>query len=85
MPLEPMTVSRSEKEKEAIRAVQVPELKKEAMPKMRDNAVLTESIEMPPFKESQVKGKANTFMDYYNSQPVKAPSNILEKFIKRKK
>jgi hypothetical protein len=41
MPLEPMTVSRSEKEKEAIRAVQVPELKKEAMPKMKDNAVLT--------------------------------------------
>ncbi len=24
-------------------------------------------------------------MDYYNSQPAKAPSNILEKFIKRKK
>ena len=85
MPIEVMAPNRSEKEKEAIRAVQVPELKKEATQKMRDNAVLTESIEMQPHKESQVKGKAGTFMDYYNSQPVKAPSNILEKFIKRKK
>jgi hypothetical protein len=24
-------------------------------------------------------------MEYYNSQPVKAPSNILERYIKRKK
>lgn len=63
----------------------IPELKKEIMPKIRENAVLTESIEMPHSKESQVKGRGSTFMDYYNSQPVKTPSNILEKYIKRKK
>jgi len=85
MPMEIMTISRSEKDIEEIRAVQVPELKKEVLPRMKDNAVLTESIEMSNPKESRVKVKSNTFMDYYNSQPVKAPSNILEKFIKRKK
>ena len=51
----------------------------------KENVMLTESIEMAQRKEEKEKTKANTFMEYYNSQPVKSPSNILEKYIKRKK
>ena len=36
-------------------------------------------------KEEKEKTKGSTFMDYYNSRTVKSPSNILEKYIKRKK
>jgi hypothetical protein len=31
------------------------------------------------------KKKASTFMEYYNSIPVKNPTNILEKYLKRRK
>lgn len=63
-----------------------PELKKEmsSVPQMivrselkRENAVLTDSIEMVPRREEKEKGRGSTFMEYYNSQPVKAPSNLL--------
>ena len=39
--------------------------------------MLTDSIEMVPRQEEKEKEKGSTFMDYYNSQPKKAPSNIL--------
>lgn len=51
----------------------------------KENVMLTESIEMAHRKEEKEKTKTSTFMEYYNSQPVKSPSNILEKYIKRKK
>lgn len=55
----------------------------------KENAVLTESIEISERERGEKGrskgGKASTFMDYYNSRPVKSPSNILEKYIKRKK
>jgi hypothetical protein len=44
--------------------------------------MLTDSIEL---NRKEEKKKPNTFMEYYNSIPVKSPSNILERYIKRKK
>lgn len=51
----------------------------------RENILLTDSLELDHKEEAKGKVKSSTFMDYYNSQPVKAPSNILERYIKRKK
>lgn len=51
----------------------------------RENILLTDSLELAHKDEEKEKVKSSTFMDYYNSQPVKAPSNILERYIKRKK
>ena len=36
-------------------------------------------------KKEKEKRKQDTFMDYYNSVPNKSPTNLLEKYIKRKK
>lgn len=41
-----------------------------------ENVILTESIEMVRSPKEEKK-KASTFMDYYNSIPVKNPTNIL--------
>lgn len=46
-----------------------------------EKGILSESVK----RESQEAKKASTFMEYYNSIPVKTPTNILEKFIKKKK
>jgi hypothetical protein len=50
-----------------------------------DNVILTESIELIRSPHKEEKKKTSTFMEYYNSIPVKNPTNILEKYIKRKK
>lgn len=50
-----------------------------------DNVILTESIELMRSPQKEDKRKTSTFMEYYNSIPVKNPTNILEKYIKRKK
>ena len=67
----------------------MPELRKESSPSalgeavgVREvKAVLSESMK----RESQEAKKASTFMEYYNTIPMKNPTNILEKFIKKKK